>query len=298
MNGLFEKYKIISNSVINEGWSGDSKTLLVNEVGEKFLLRESPLSLQEKREKQFSYLKQIYSVGVDMPRPFECGIAGDKFYTLLEYLEGDNAERVVKNYSNEQAYKLGLQAGNILNKIHSVKVCHSFTPWEELYANKANRKIEKFEKCEIDLPKKQFIVNLYKENLGLAKQRPSYYCHGDYHLGNMIVHNGKLRIVDFDKCAVADPVDDFKPFCWNVFINEYFETGLINGYFNCEIPKGFFELLRFYALEVCVSQMPWAVTFGKDEIETAQKVYNCILKWYNDFNSVVPSWYKGVSHFN
>lgn len=36
------------------------------------------------------------------------------------------------------------------------------------------------------------------------------YQHGDYHLGNMIVNNGHIGIIDFDKFATSDPMDDFK----------------------------------------------------------------------------------------
>ena len=48
--------------------------------------------------------------------------------------------------------------------------------------------------------------------------------HGDYHLGNMIVNNHKIYIIDFDKSGPADPYDEFKPFIWNTKINMFFDS--------------------------------------------------------------------------
>ena len=136
------------------------------------------------------------------------------------------------------------------------------------------------------------IIEYYEKNCETVRDRPLVFCHGDYHLGNMIVYNGKIGIIDFDKNGVADPYDDFKPFCWNVMVSEYFETGLINGYFNDRVPDGFRKILKFYTAESLISQLPWSVKFGQTEIETALKVADNQMKWYNEFELDIPTWYK------
>jgi aminoglycoside phosphotransferase (APT) family kinase protein len=122
--------------------------------------------------------------------------------------------------------------------------------------------------------------------------RPQTLCHGDFHLGNMLLHENKLSVIDFDKLSYADPYDEFKPFCWNVEASPYFETGLINGYFNNNIPSDFFPILALYAAESLISHLPWATKFGDEEIKTALKVYNDVLSYYDNFTRVMPSWYK------
>ena len=87
------------------------------------------------------------------------------------------------------------------------------------------------------------------------------------------------------------------PFCWNVYASEYFETGLINGYFNNQIPNDFFKILALYAAESLISHLPWAMTFGKEEVETALKVTKSTLLWYDNFTREIPTWYKGVNLF-
>ena len=79
-------------------------------------------------------------------------------------------------------------------------------------------------------------------------------------------------------------------------INEYFETGLINGYFDNIIPDDFFQILKFYIAESLISHLPWAVTYNEEETKTAQKVADYQMIWYDNFKSIVPTWYKGVLH--
>ena len=110
----------------------------------------------------------------------------------------------------------------------------------------------------------------------------------------MIVNCGKIGIIDFDKCGVADPYDEFKPFCWNVLASDFFETGLINGYFDNVIPQDFFPVLAIYAAESLISHLPWAATFGETEIKVAFDIFHRVFKWYDDFNLIVPTWYQGI----
>ena len=39
----------------------------------------------------------------------------------------------------------------------------------------------------------------------------------------MVINNNHIYIIDFDKCNLTDPIDDFKPFCWSVRENVYFD---------------------------------------------------------------------------
>ena len=81
-------------------------------------------------------------------------------------------------------------------------------------------------------------------------------------------------------------------------MSEYFETGLINGYFNNHVPEDFFKILKYYSVESLISQLPWSVQFGNEDIKIAYKVYDAMLKWWNNFNLDVPTWYKGILEEN
>ena len=77
--------------------------------------------------------------------------------------------------------------------------------------------------------------------------------------------------------------DDFKPFVWSVRQNKYFESGLINGYFDNNVPDNFFPLLRYYTCEFILGDLR-----KNGDSETVEK----IVAAYDGFELTVPKWYK------
>jgi aminoglycoside phosphotransferase (APT) family kinase protein len=208
-------------------------------------------------------------------------------------LEGKDGKTAVLDMTDEEAYRLGIEAGNCLRKLHSVDIPPQNLTWWDRYLEKMPRKIAALNACEYKLPMQDMILLYYETHCEIMKDRPLVLCHGDYHLGNMIVNSGKIGIIDFDKNGVADPYDEFKPFCWNVMVSEYFETGLINGYFNNSVPEDFWRVLKFYTAESLISHLPWSVKFGQQEIKTALEVADNQMKWYGNFEFDMPTWYRG-----
>lgn len=294
IKGIIEKYNINFVEPLNKGWSKDKKYILTNDSN-KYLLRVSSPSLYTKKKEQYELLKKIESLDIYCSRAIEFGTLEDgNVYILLSYLEGQSAEDVLPNLSNEEAYLLGIEAGKALQKLHSIPIKILNTSWKEKYYEKMPRKIKALRECKYKLPLEDFLIEYYENKSYLMDDRPLKFSHGDYHAGNMIVHNGKIGIIDFDKNTIADPYDELKPFCWNVFKSEYFETGLINGYFNNEVPEEFFKILKYYSVESLISHLPWSVQFGEEDIKTAYRVYDAMLEWWGNFNLDIPTWYKGV----
>lgn len=215
----------------------------------------------------------------------------------LSYLEGQAADEIVSALDDRTAYSLGVEAGKTLKLLHGIPVQTPKQSWWEKYSAKIPKKIERIRSCELSLPQREMLIGYIEEHIALVKNRRQVFSHSDYHVGNMIVNGGKVSIIDFDKNTISDPYDEFKPFCWNVFANEYFETGLINGYFGSNIPDDFFPVLALYAAESLISHLPWAITFGQQEIETAYRVIDSTLRWYDNFTLTVPTWYKGILEF-
>lgn len=295
---LLLKYNVEKCEPLNKGWSRDKKFVLTSTTGKKYLLRISDSALYEKKNAQFLMLKKLNELDINCSKPIEFGtFLNGEVYTLLSYLDGVSAEDGVTVLDDKSAYFLGIESGKVLKKLHSVPVAAPQISWEDRYYEKMQRKFNALERCEIQLPQRQIIVDFARENMHLVKGRECTFCHSDYHVGNMIISDGKIGVIDFDKNSLSDPYDEFKPFCWNVYASEYFETGLINGYFNNQIPNDFFKILALYAAESLISHLPWAMTFGKEEVKTALKVTKSTLLWYDNFTREIPTWYKGVNLF-
>ena len=294
LKDIIEKYNISFVEPLTKGWSKDKKYILTSK-DKKYLLRLSNISLYNKKKEQFELLKKIEKLDINCSRPVEFGkLDEENIYMILTYLEGESCEDVLPRLTNEEAYKLGIEAGQVLQKLHNIPVDTSNMSWKEKYKEKIPRKIKALKECKYKLPLEDFLIDYFISKSYLMEDRPLKFSHGDFHAGNMIVHKGKIGIIDFDKNTISDPYDELKPFCWNVFKSEYFETGLINGYFNNKIPEDFFKILKYYSVESLISQLPWSVQFGEEDIKTAYKVYDAMIKWWGNFNLDVPTWYKGI----
>ena len=294
IQGIINKYNINFVEPLNKGWSRDKKYILTSETN-KYLLRVSDSSLYNKKKEQYELLKRIEELDIYCSRAVDFGTLEDgSVFMVLTYLEGESAEDVLPSLSDEEAYKLGIEAGKVLKKLHIIPIEVQEKSWWEKYKEKMPRKIKALKECEHKLPLEFFLIEYYESKAYLMEDRPLMFSHGDYHAGNMIVFNGKIGIIDFDKNTIADPYDELKPFCWNVFRSEYFETGLINGYFDNNVPEEFFKILKFYSVESLISHLPWSVQFGEEDIKTAYRVYDAMIQWWGNFNLDVPTWYKGV----
>lgn len=297
LKDIIERYNINFVEPLTKGWSKDKKYILTSK-DKKYLLRVSDISLYDKKKKQFELLQKNEKLDINCSRPVEFGkLDEENIYMILTYLEGESCEDVLPRLTNEEAYKLGIEAGQVLQKLHNIPVDTSNMSWKEKYKEKIPRKIKALKECKYKLPLEDFLIDYFISKSYLMEDRPLKFSHGDFHSGNMIVHKGKIGIIDFDKNTISDPYDELKPFCWNVFKSEYFETGLINGYFNNKIPEDFFKILKYYSVESLISQLPWSVQFGEEDIKTAYKVYDAMLEWWGNFNLDVPTWYKGIINF-
>ena len=97
-----------------KGWSDDKKYIAYTDDF-KYLLRVSDLSLYNKRLEQFNLLKEVEKLNLNTPKPISFGKLNDtEVYMLLSYVEGVPAQEYILNVTDDEAYKLGIEAGNIL----------------------------------------------------------------------------------------------------------------------------------------------------------------------------------------
>ena len=130
------------------------------------------------------------------------------------------------------------------------------------------------------------------ENRHLLHSRPQSYQHGDYHIGNMMIdRNGVLTIIDFDRDDFGDPWEEFNRIVWCAQAAPAFASGMVDGYFDGEIPMDFWRLLALYICSNTLSSLPWAIPFGEEEIKVMRKQAAQVLEWYDGMKSVIPTWY-------
>ena len=127
---------------------------------------------------------------------------------------------------------------------------------------------------------------------GLGRTGKIEYQHGDYHIGNMMIdQDGVLTIIDFDRDDFGDPWEEFNRIVWCAQAAPAFASGMVDGYFDGEVPMAFWKLLALYICSNTLSSLPWAIPFGEKEIETMKNQAKEVLDWYENMKNPVPRWY-------
>ena len=284
--------KFVTKEPINKGWSCDRKYCVVTADGTKYLLRITPQEKSAGRADMFRMQQEVAALDVPMCRPVEFGACEDGVYMIQTWIDGDDAESVIPSLPDTEQYVYGLEAGRILRKIHSIPAPETREDWESRFNRKMDGKIRKYMECPIHYENGQAFIDYIQKNRHLLKDRPQVFQHGDYHIGNMMIdRDGKLQIIDFDRYDFGDPWEEFNRIVWSAQKSPLFASGMVNGYFDGDVPLEFWKLLALYIASNTLSSVYWAIPFGQDEVNTMLNQAKDILNWYDNMRNPMPAWY-------
>ena len=285
------KLNFISKELINKGWSCDKKYCVTTTDGVKYLLRVTPKEKSANRAEMFRMQQQVAALGVPMCRPIEIGSCDEGLYTVQTWVDGKDAEEIIPHLNNSEQYAYGLEAGRILKVIHSIPAPENQPDWEQRFNAKIDRKIEMYNDCHVKFEGAEDIMAYIESNRFLLSNRRQSYQHGDYHIGNMMIEKNKIVIIDFDRYDFGDPWEEFNRIVWCAQASPIFASGIINGYFDNEVPLEFWKLLALYISSNMLSSIPWAIPFGESEVNTMLNQAKDVLSWYNNMHNPIPTWY-------
>jgi aminoglycoside phosphotransferase (APT) family kinase protein len=276
---------------INKGWSNDEK-YLVKHNGEDYLLRVSPIELLPRIESLLNISKELDYLDIPISKPIEIFKKDKKIHVLYNWIQGSDMSDVIGNYSKQDQYQYGLDAGVYLKRIHSIKAPDSIEPWEMRFNRKIDRNIKRYQESILDIPETQMLIDYLESNRYLLKNRPQCFQHGDYHIANFMINNEhKLVIIDFDRYDYGDPWEEFNRIVWSVASSPVFASGIIDGYFDYNVPEEFWRLLLLYIASNAMSSLTWALKLNEKELEVMINQMHDILNWYDNFTCIIPKWY-------
>ena len=289
--GIYQN--IISKTPIDKGWSGDQKYCAGTAGEQKYLLRISTIDRLERKRREYEKMGEVAQLGISMCLPVEFGTCDEGAYSIQSWIDGEDAEEAIMAMDADAQYQYGLDAGRILAKIHTIPAPVDAPDWETRFNAKIDRKIAMYENCELKYESGgEAFLQYIAENRHLLHGRPQSYQHGDYHIGNMMIdRNGVLTIIDFDRDDFGDPWEEFNRIVWCAQAAPAFASGMVDGYFDGEIPMDFWRLLALYIGSNTLSSLPWAIPFGEKEIQVMRNQAAQVLEWYDGMANVVPSWY-------
>ncbi|MBZ9687455.1 phosphotransferase [Clostridium estertheticum] len=289
----YSQWSIVSE--IEKGWSNDKKYYIQDKYGQEFLLRVSDISELEKKSREYENLGKISELNINMSMPLKFGVCGNnsKVFSLLSWVHGDDAEKVLPTLTKEEQYGLGVESGEILAKIHSIPAPEGFPNWSETFNRKIDRNINNYNNCYIKIPNGEKIIKYILDNRDLLNSRKQSIQHGDYHVGNLLVNkNNKIGVIDFNRYGFGDPWEEFNRISFSHSVSIPFTIGQIEGYFSGNVPNDFFKLLALYMGSNALSSISWAIPFGEKEVNVMLTNSNNMMEYYKDFKTFIPTWFK------
>lgn len=288
---VFER--ITKRIPIKKGWSADKKYCAFTDTGEKYLLRVSSLDRYEQKKYIFDRVCAAAALDIAIAYPIECGICNEGVYTLESFIDGVDAEDFIIQSAVEKQYTYGLDAGRILSKLHTIPVPGDAFDWNTFFCAKIDTKISSYDSCELKYENGNLFLDYIEQNRHLLRNRPLTYRHGDYQIGNMMIDsNEKLMIIDFEYSDFGDPWEEFKRILWCVQASPFFASGMVDGYFDKNVPMDFWRLLALYTCTSTIGSLPWIIRLGQKEIQETNRQAKEILGWYNNMQNIVPKWYQ------
>ena len=277
---------------ILKGWSGDRKYRVTRPDGSLCLLRTASADQYERKKAEYEWMERVASLGVPICRPLEFGRCGEGVYTLFSWVEGEDAEPVIPRLSETEASAYGRTAGEYLRRIHTLPAPADQEDWKARMGRKMDRKIEMYHGCPEKIDGGESMIAYLQEHRSLLAGRPQCFQHGDYHVGNLMLENGRLVVIDFNRFDFGDPWEEFNRIVWCAQASPVFASAMVDGYFGGEPPRLFWKLLALYIASNTLSSLPWAVPFGQAEIDTMRNQARDVLSWYDRMTRVVPRWYR------
>ena len=289
---ILDELEQYSKEFIQKGYSKEIKYKI--KADKNYFFKISPLSFSNKKDLEVKYISSLEKE-IKFPKLVEMKFDTNSILSLYEWIDGVDIRDYASKLTGEELYQYGMQAGAFLKKIHSISIEDPSVNWQEYYIQKSKKYIHSFRKLNENFAEIKTFIDFIQSHQSLLKDRPISLCHGDYHVGNMMIEleTKKLVIIDFGSLEIGDPMEEFNRMIWNAQLSEEFATGFVNGYFDGEkIPDIFWKLMAYYMACDVVGSIPWAVNYGNDQLTIMLERAKIVLDWFDNFERVIPKFYK------
>lgn len=141
--------RFVKRLPILKGWSEDKKYCVTDAAGVRYLLRVSGADRYDAKKREFEMMKQVAKLGVPMCQPIEFGRCEEGVYSILGWIDGEDAKEAIPRFSEDRQYAYGVEAARILREIHSIPAPDTREDWGTFYNRKIDTKIKKYHECSV-----------------------------------------------------------------------------------------------------------------------------------------------------
>lgn len=243
----------------------------------------------KKSEKEFDeYLRlQNLKLGVFQPLSGYHRISDDQYLVVMEWCSGKLLNSVEITKENKADIKYIEAAAATLRKLHSSTV-------DDFSLDIDSSLVEKlFNNCSFLAPENITVLKQYiLKNISIINRHKYTVVHGDMHLGNILIDDCKVVLIDTDDVAVGDPYMDL------VYAANIHKSGkekilyyiLLKSYFEGNVPEDFWIIVNAYSILKILAIMRF-------EIESTQNHQAIIdigafIEQHNNMENDIPNWYQ------
>ena len=263
------------------------------------MLRASDISEYEVKKHEFDLMKQIAAVGINMSLPIDFGVCagGKSVYQILTWVEGEEAKEVLPSFSEKVQYDFGREAGRMMLKMQTAESYPPSSDWANIYGERVSKYIEAYKACGETLAGEDLLFSFLEQHSSCLDNRPMCLLHADFQSDNMVISpENKLYAIDFQGSGVVDPYYALTGAMVTAEVSPQFSMGQLHSYFGGQVPEDFWELNAFYMVAESINA--FAVTLGQEEVDYSNEMMKATLEWFDNFNYLIPSWYKNYDTFN
>lgn len=87
--------------------------------------------------------------------------------------------------------------------------------------------------------------------------------------------------------------EEFNRIVWSAQESSWFAMGMVNGYFDNNVPMDFWKLLALFVSSNTLSSAAWAALREEQRLIMVSQAED-VLSWYDNMNRIIPSWYEGI----
>lgn len=214
----------------------------------------------------------------------------NKQLNIYAWLDGENLRSFLQNKTEISCYEYGIKSSKLLKKLHEVNVSNVVARFN--VDNYIAEILAILRSNECILKHKNIWLDLIVENADILKiKKKDSIIHFDFKPKNIIVSNDELLLIDFDSFSIGNPWFDFYDKGLAIYKErQAFNKGVIDGYFNNNIPNDFWMFLKIISVCTMIQMSAWSINKMKqDYIFSIEKH---LLKSYSDDSNNVPKWYE------
>jgi len=280
---------------LDKGWSEDEKLLLYVGNAPAYLLRLSDIGWADGREREFLTLGRQHERGLPCPEPVLFRRMEDALIcaVVTGYIPGECAEDVLPSMPLRVQRDTGVQAGELLRRLHELAPTEPTPDWAQRRWRQYVRTLGLARHYGIEFSRRAEVEAYAEANAPLLEQAPERFRHEDYHPGNLIVRGTRVvGVIDFFRCAWGDPAEDFyKAPLWACRVSVEYSRGQVAGYYDGEVPEGFWPRHTFYVALHMHGGLVWDTMNCPERLPLRRERVEWILSQYDFREGGPPRWY-------